>query len=61
MDTGESLYAKLEEAALDLFSEYWPRLREGRVDGIPQARKDGTYHRAAEVEGIEEIRRDGTY
>lgn len=61
VDTGESLYAKLDRAALDLFSEYWPRLREGRVDAIPQARNDGTYHRSADVEEIDEIKLDATY
>ena len=61
VDTGESLYIKLEEAALELFCANWPRLREGRVDGTAQARNAGTYHRAVDVEKIDEIKLDGTY
>ncbi len=58
VDTGETLYRKLEEAGLELFRETWPRIREGTADRIPQSGEEGTYHRRADVDAIDEIDRD---
>lgn len=59
-DTGESLYRKLEQAALDLFRTAWPKFRTGHTERRPQDGK-GTYHRIADAEHIDRIDLDRTY
>ncbi len=54
MDTGESLYGKLAQAALTLFVKTWPRLRAGTAGRQPQ-REPGTSHRARDVDQIDAI------
>lgn len=61
VDTGASLYQKLEEAAYALFRETWPAIREGRVSRTPQVREGGTLHKTRDVESIDEIDLDRTY
>ena len=58
IDTGETLYRKLECAGLDLFREAWPRFSEGRSPRRPQDRALGTSHRTADVDLIDEIELD---
>ena len=55
VDTGESLYKKLEQASLELFKEAWPNILENRVPGVEQYKGNGTYHRKRDVEDIDEI------
>ena len=59
-DTGESLYRRLEGASVELFSEIWPTLREGKTPGHAQSGR-GTYHRTRDVEQIDEIDLGATY
>lgn len=54
-DTGESLYGRLEQAALELFRRAWPLLRAGRERRIPQNPAAGSSHRARDVAAIDEI------
>ena len=54
VDTGESLYRKLEKACVDLFQESWPDIRSGRAPRTPQPR-EGTCHRTRDVERIDAI------
>jgi len=60
IDTGESLYRKLESTCLELFQEYWPDLRNGRAPRAPQDR-GGTHHRTRDVERIDAIDLDREY
>jgi methionyl-tRNA formyltransferase len=55
VDTGQTLYRKLELVGLDLFRETWPAFRAGTA---PRRRQDGgagTSHRTADVERVDEI------
>lgn len=61
VDTGASLFEKLEDAALSLFQETWPLLLEGRAPRIRQNPSEGTCHRVADVTRIDEIDLDRTY
>jgi methionyl-tRNA formyltransferase len=55
VDTGKTLYSKLEAASIDLFTEQWPRIRACTVVRKPQTRQAGTFHRLADVESIDPI------
>ena len=61
VDTGETLYRKLERASLALFSESWPLVRAGRALRTPQSGEIGTYHRTDDVEALDEIDLDRAY
>lgn len=60
VDTGESLYHKLEVASLDLFMETWPLIRSGNAPRIPQV-EEGTSHRVSDVRKIDQIELDREY
>jgi methionyl-tRNA formyltransferase len=60
IDTGLTLYRKLEEAAVELFRECWPFVRAGRVERTPQ-HQGGTFHKLRDVQSIDEIELDRTY
>jgi methionyl-tRNA formyltransferase len=36
VDTGKTLYERMERAAVDLFKQTWPAIEHGEVDPIPQ-------------------------
>lgn len=55
VDTGESLYKKLEILCLDLFKNTWPLIRSQKIVCKPQDRKMGTYHSKKDVSKIDEI------
>jgi methionyl-tRNA formyltransferase len=61
VDTGETLYRKLEQACLELFEENWPLVLSGKARRAPQSREKGTYHRTGDVEQIDAIDLDRTY
>jgi methionyl-tRNA formyltransferase len=61
VDTGETLYRKLERAGLDLFKEAWGPFSLGEAPRIPQAGRESTSHRTSDVEKVDEIDLDGTY
>lgn len=60
-DTGASLYAKLEDASLELFKKTWPEIRSANVERIPQQPNQGTMHRVKDVEQIDEIDLNKSY
>jgi len=60
VDTGETLYRKLERLCVDLFQETWPLIQTGRAGRTPQPHP-GTCHRARDLERIDEIDMDRTY
>jgi methionyl-tRNA formyltransferase len=61
IDTGETLYRKLEQVCVELFKETWPLIRSGRAPRTPQGEEEGTYHRTQDVEKIDHIDLDRTY
>lgn len=61
IDTGETLYQRLEEAAVILFKSTWPMIRNGEAPRIAQNPNEGTTHRIADVERIDRIDLDRKY
>lgn len=61
VDTGETLYRKLEQASIELFQETWPLLKRRQVSRISQSSEAGTYHRTPDVGAIDKIDLDSTY
>ncbi len=61
IDTGESLYRKLERACVDLFKESWPLVRSERPPRVSQDKGAGTTHRTDDVKQIDEIELDRKY
>jgi methionyl-tRNA formyltransferase len=61
IDTGETLYRKLELACIDLFREAWPSLSQGRLQPHPQNASTGTKHRIRDVERVDRIDLDRAY
>ena len=61
VDTGETLYHRLEAACIDLFREAWPAIRAGPATRTPQPAGAPPAHRARDVERIDEIELDRTY
>ncbi len=60
IDTGASLYRKLEDASIELFLNQWPLIEAGAVQRWPQA-GGGTIHRKADVEALDRIEPDRMY
>jgi methionyl-tRNA formyltransferase len=61
VDTGETLYRKLEQACVDLFKETWPAIRFGQTPRISQSEDEGTYHRTKDVKKVDCIDLDREY
>ncbi len=61
IDTGESLYRKLETASVDLFKQTWPRIRAERHSPTTQKMDSGTYHRTEDTRTIDRIDLDRMY
>ncbi len=61
VDTGKTLYHKLEQASLNLFRKTWPLVRDGKAQSISQSAEKGTYHHTQDVETIDEIIPDKLY
>lgn len=54
VDTGESLYGKLEDASIELFKAHWLRIREGKFRTEPQI-GSGSTHKRTELSKIDRI------
>jgi methionyl-tRNA formyltransferase len=61
IDTGETLYRRLEKACVELFKETWPLIRSGQSPRFPQRKDEGTYHRISDIERIDRIDLERTY
>jgi len=61
VDTGASLYRKLEHSCVALFKATWPLIRSKQSPRIPQDIKEGTCHRAIDTACIDEIALDRKY
>ena len=61
VDTGETLYRKLEQAMVELFREAWPKLKAGKAPRIQQGTENVTYHKTRDVEAIDNIELTQSY
>lgn len=63
IDTGATLYRKLDQAALALFKAAWGDICAGRVTAVNQSQSGlaGTEHRVRDLEKIDEIHLDRSY
>ncbi len=61
VDTGKTLYKKLEDASVAIFQEMWPLIKAGQAPRVAQMVGGGTYHRTRDVEKIDYIDLDKTY
>jgi methionyl-tRNA formyltransferase len=61
IDTGATLYRKLERAAVELFERTWPAIRDRRIERRRQDETGATCHRMADVGRIDEIGLDRCY
>jgi methionyl-tRNA formyltransferase len=61
IDTGATLYAKLEDCCTALFSETWPLIRSGTAPRTPQRRDTGTSHRTRDTHTIDHIDLERSY
>ncbi len=61
IDTGMTLYRKIERAALGLFQDTWPLIRSGEAPRTPQNPDEGTYHRLDSTQEIDQIDLDREY
>ncbi len=61
VDTGATLYRKLEESAFTLFVKTWPLIKTGNIHRKKQRRDEGTFHRLREVQRIDRIELDKFY
>jgi len=60
IDTGKSLYHRLELACLNLFTKTWPQLRAGAAP-LPNDRDAGSSHRVRDLQAYVEIDMSRTY
>jgi methionyl-tRNA formyltransferase len=60
-DTAYTLYRRLERCCVDLFSDAWPLIREGKAPRMRQRNIAGTCHRARDLERIDEIDLEANY
>jgi len=61
IDTGKTLYHKLERASVELFRETWPSIRSGNNPRWRQTGESGTFHRTKDVQKIDRIDLDKQY
>lgn len=61
IDTGETLYRKLENEGLALLQDTWVSILDDETDEIAQSPDEGTAHRRCDVEQIDAIDLDREY
>jgi len=61
VDSGATLYHKLEYACVALFKDTWPLIRSGQASRVPQHGGEGSFHLARDVDQIDLIDLDRTY
>lgn len=54
LDTGETVYKKLEQVSLELFKENWEKIKHNKINPVKQP-NPGTYHGLKDVESIDKI------
>ena len=60
-DTGLSIYAKVEQAQLELFKETWPSIADGTAPRLAQDSAARTYHAVADAARIDQLELDRPY
>jgi methionyl-tRNA formyltransferase len=61
VDTGKSLYHKLEQAGVELFKKTWPLIERKRVLNLKQSKDEGTFHCTEDIDQIDLIQLDRQY
>ena len=61
VDTGESLYRKLEKAGIDLFMKTWPDVEAGTIKLQPQDSTEGKVYKRQDVGRVDQIDLNKTY
>lgn len=61
VDTGETLYKKLEKESLGLFQETWPLIKAGRAPRQTQKPGEGSSHKVEDLKAIDRIDLDKSY
>jgi len=61
VDTGETLYRKLERAGVELFMETWPEVEDGTYELKYQSPAEGKVHKRSDVDQIDRIDLDREY
>ncbi|MCH2140154.1 MAG: hypothetical protein MK100_03875 [Phycisphaerales bacterium] len=59
VDTGKTLYHKLENAMSELLRDEWSKVLDSQVKRVVQDLSAGTYHRRRDVDSIDSIDLDG--
>jgi len=54
-DSGEDVYRRIEDAAVELFKEAWPRIEDGEVDGVSQDESRANFYLREDFERLCEI------
>ncbi len=54
-DTGQTLFVRLQDAAVDLFRKAWPKIKSGRLRGRIQKKRKGSFYKTADVQKIDAI------
>lgn len=60
IDTGKTLYQRLENAAYELFIKTWPKLVKGEIKTQPQP-KEGSFHSVKDLQETDEINLNKKY
>lgn len=60
-DTGQTLYARLEDACIALLKETWADIVAGRLKGRSQPTTEGSWHSLRDVESVDHIDLDRHY
>lgn len=61
IDTGETLYRRLELASLELFTDTWPAVCAGRAARRKQPLTGGTCHRTCDLQQLDDIDLEAPY
>jgi methionyl-tRNA formyltransferase len=61
IDTGESLYRKLEMTSVHLFQQTWPQIESGQAQRFPQLSHEGSHHYVRDTDTLDEIDLDRLY
>jgi len=59
-DDFDALEARSDRLVLELFTDSWPRLRSGDVDGTPQDEDLATYHTWSDCKALRQLNLDAT-
>jgi methionyl-tRNA formyltransferase len=61
IDTGESLYRKLEHSSIHLFQQTWPQIEAGQVQHQTQPTYGGTHHYTRDTDALDQINLEKLY